>query len=180
MHGLIFASLRDYSERRLGDEEAAHLWAESPYEAAGAYEDEEFRERLDAVGQALRLTQDELLRDFGVFAAGTTFAGLFPDYFAESADTLTFLLGVEDKIHDLVRATIKGAYPPSLHVRPLGEDGMLVSYTSERRLCCLLEGLVRGTAAHYGEDVTLEELQCMRLGDPGCVWSVVRTESTPR
>jgi hypothetical protein len=176
MHGLIFASLRDYSIRRLGKETAERLWAGASYETDLAYGDGEFRDRLGSVGQALALPGDELQRDFGVFAARTTFAGLFPDYFAASGDTLTFLLGVEEKIHELVRATIPGAYPPNLHVRPLGRDGVLVSYTSQRELCRLLEGLVRGTAAHYGEQVELEELQCMHNGDPGCVWSVVSSQ----
>jgi Haem-NO-binding len=173
VHGLIFASLRDYSIRRLGADGAERLWVGASYATDLAYGDGEFRDRLESVGRALGLPNDELQRDFGAFAARTTFAGLFPDYFAGSGDTLTFLLGVEEKIHELVRATIPGAYPPNLHVRPLGRDGVLVSYTSQRQLCHLLEGLVRGTAAHYGERVELEELQCMRSGDPGCVWSVV-------
>ena len=161
MHGLIFASLRDFSSRRLGEEAAAELWAGRTYETTAAYPDDEFHERLNAVGAALGVGEDELLRAFGAYAAGTTFVGLFPDYFDESGDTLTFLLGVEHRIHDLVRATIPGAAPPNLHVRPLGDDGVLVSYTSHRRLCTLLEGLIRGTAEHYAETVELEELQCM-------------------
>ena len=180
MHGLIFASLQDYSRRRLGEAAADELWAGGAYETTRAYEDDDFRQRIGAVGAAVGLPQGELERDFGVFAARTTFAGLFPEYFAESGGTRTFLLGVEDKIHELVRATIPGAYPPNLHVRPLGDNGVLVSYTSERRLCRLLEGLVRGTAAHYAEQVELEELQCMHDGDPGCVWSVaVARAATP-
>jgi len=174
VHGLIFASLRDYTARELGETDAARLWAGRAYHTGRAYGDEEFHERLEGVRAALGRSQEDLQRDFGVFAARTTFTGLFPDYFIESRDTLTFLLGVEAKIHELVRATIPGAQPPNLHVRPLGTTGVLVSYTSDRRLCCLLEGLVLGTAAHYGEQMELEELQCMHRDDPGCVWSVVR------
>jgi len=62
-------------------------------------------------------------------------------------------------------------------VQPLGEVGVLVSYTSERGLCRLLEGLVLGTAEHYGEHVVVEEIQCMRQGDPGCVFTVTRPDA---
>ena len=71
-----------------------------------------------------------------------------------------------------MRATIEGASPPELHVQPFGEVGVLVSYTSERRLCAMLEGLVLGTAEHYGEAVVAEEIQCMHRGDAGCVFTV--------
>ena len=105
-----------------------------------------------------------------------TFAGLDPGYNAEQPDVLEFLLGVEERIHELVRATVPGAAPPRLHEKALGEDGVLVSYTSERGLCRMLEGLVAGTAAHYGNRIALEEIQCMHRGDPGCVFTVLREE----
>ncbi len=97
---------------------------------------------------------------------------LFPDYYAASQGVVPFLVGIEQTIHEVVRATISGATPPNLHVQPFGHDGLMISYTSERQLCRLLEGLVLGSAAHYGELVALEEIQCMHRGDPGCVFTV--------
>ena len=151
MHGLIFASLRDYTIHRLGEERTGEIWGDRLFETTEAYADEWFLAQLERLAAAAGETVAETERGFGLFAAEKTFAGLFPGYYAESGDTCTFLLGVEEKIHELVRATIPGATPPKLHVQPLGDLGVLVSYTSERRLCRLLEGLVHGTAAHYGE-----------------------------
>ena len=177
MHGLIFASLRDYTMLRLGEERAAELWADRIFETTEAYDDEWFAAQLERLVAATGETKDQVERGFGSFAARSTFAGLYPTHYKESRDTLTFLLGIEERIHELVRATIPGARPPKLHVQPLGEVGVLVSYTSERRLCRLLEGLVRGTAEHYGETLVVEEIQCMRLGDPGCVFTVTRPDA---
>lgn len=176
MHGLIFASLRAYTALRLGEEQAAELWADRVFETTEAYDDEWFAAQLERLIAATGASKDEVQRGFGSFAAQSTFAKLYPAYYEESGDTFTFLLGIEEKIHELVRATIPGAYPPKLHVQPLGEVGVLVSYTSERRLCRLLEGLVLGTAAHYGEKRVVEEIQCMHEGDPGCVFTVTRPE----
>ena len=176
MHGLIFASLRDYSALRLGEEQAAELWADRVFETNEAYDDAWFAAQLDRLLAATGGSKEEVQRGVGSFAAQSTFAGLYPDYYEESADTFAFLLGIEEKIHELVRATIPGAYPPKLHVQPLGEVGVLVSYTSERRLCRLLEGLVLGTAEHYGEQLVVEEIQCMQHGDPGCVFTVTRPD----
>ena len=176
MHGLIFASLRDYTRLRLGEERAAEIWADRVFGATDSYDDELFAAQLDRIVVALGHSKDDVQRGFGSFAAQSTFAELYPAYYEESANTFAFLLGIEEKIHELVRATIHGAYPPKLHAQPLGEFGVLVSYTSERRLCRLLEGLVLGTAQHYGERLVVEEIQCMRLGDPGCVFTVTRPD----
>jgi Haem-NO-binding len=173
VHGLIFASLRDYSIERLGDD-AVELWDDRVFETTEAYDDEWFVAQVQRLAVATGESREEVLRSFGSFAAQTTFAGLYPAYYAESRDTLTFLLGIELRIHELVRATVPGAYPPRLHVQPLTDLGVLVSYTSERQLCRLLEGLLLGTAEHYGETLVVDEIQCMHRGDPGCVFTVMR------
>ena len=174
MHGLIFASLHDYTVRRLGEEHVSDIWSDRVFQLTEAYEDEWFAAQLERLAVATGEPLDEVQRAFGSFAARETFLRLFPDYYAASGNTFAFLLGIEEKIHHLVRATIPGANPPRLHVQQLSELGVLVSYTSERKLCRLLEGLVRGTASHYGDDVLMEEIQCMHRGDTGCVFTVVR------
>jgi len=176
MHGLIFASLRDYTAIRLGETRAVELWADRIFETTEAYDDQWFTAQLERLVTASGDSMDEVQRGFGSFAAQSTFAGLFPAYYEASANTFTFLLGIEEKIHELVRTTIPGAFPPKLHVQPLNQAGVLVSYTSERRLCRLLEGLVLGTAEHYGETLVVEEIQCMFQGDPGCVFTVMHPD----
>lgn len=137
------------------------------------YDDEWFAAMLERLAAAVGEPREAVERGFGAYAGSVAFPGLYPDYYASSGDVFRFLLGIEEKIHELIRTTIPGAYPPHLHVRPLGEAGVLISYTSERGLCRLLEGLVHGTAARLGQQVVLEELQCMHRDDPGCVFSVL-------
>ena len=173
MHGLIFASLRDYSIERLGTQ-AVEVWADRVFGTTESYDDEWFIAQLERLVVTTGDSQDEILRSFGSFAAQTTFARLYPAYYEKNNDTFAFLLGIEHHIHELVRATVEGAHPPRLHVQPLGDVGVLVSYTSERRLCRLLEGLVLGTAERYGDAVVVEEIQCMHRDDPGCVFTVLR------
>jgi hypothetical protein len=83
---------------------------------------------------------------------------------------------VEERIHDLVRATIPDAAPPRLHVTPLGRHDVVVTYTSERRLCRLAEGLVDGVADYYGENARIEHPQCMLRGDLACALFVALDE----
>ena len=90
-------------------------------------------------------------------------------YINKSGSTQEFLLGIETRIHELVRATVHGTAPPRLQVSPLGQ-GVSISYTSERGLCALLEGLVLGAAGHYEEPYATDQVLCMHRGDPACVF----------
>jgi hypothetical protein len=71
-----------------------------------------------------------------------------------------------------VRATIPNARPPQLHVSELDDDGVAIDYTSPRQLCVLLRGLAEGTASHYGETAQIDEVTCMRRGDPACRFEI--------
>jgi predicted hydrocarbon binding protein len=169
MHGLIFAGFSNFIHARYPDL-AASIWESEPrYDVAEAYSDDDFTRILT---RAIELTGDgsrEILLEFGRFAAQATFYELYPAYYDELDSTQQFLLGIETRIHELVRATVRGTAPPRLQVSPLGE-GVSISYTSERGLCDLLEGLVLGAAAHYKETYAIDQVLCMHRGDPACVF----------
>ena len=122
---------------------------------------------------------DDLVHDFGVFMARTTFTRLYPAFFAIAPSAREFLLTVETRIHELVRATIPNAAPPQLRVDEQGPDGVEITYTSARRLCVLRRGLVQGTAGHYGQMAPLEERTCMHRGDPSCTFEVTLSGEPP-
>jgi hypothetical protein len=115
---------------------------------------------------------DDLVYAFGVFTGATTFTRLYPAFFAIAPSARDFLLTVETRIHELVRATIPNARPPQLHVSELGSDGVTIDYSSPRQLCVLLRGLAEGTARYYGERSQIDEVTCMRRGDPACRFDV--------
>jgi hypothetical protein len=137
-----------------------------------AYSDEELVHLIQKTCEITAVEADDLVREFGVFTGETTFPRLYPAYFSIAGAARPFLLTVEDRIHELVRATIPSASPPELVVSPLGDDGVQIDYTSPRRLCMLLRGLAEGTALHYGERVEIEETACMRRGDPACHFDI--------
>jgi predicted hydrocarbon binding protein len=174
MHGLIFAGFSKFIHARYPDLASA-IWESEPrYDSAEAYSDDDFTRVLT---RAIERTGDgsrEILVEFGRFAAETTFYELYPAYYDGCGSTQQFLLGVETRIHELVRATMLGTAPPRLQVSRLGE-GVSISYTSERGLCDLLEGLLLGTAAHYEETYAVDQVLCMHRGDPACVFHAAPT-----
>ena len=109
----------------------------------------------------------------------TTFTRLYPAFFAIAPSAREFLLTVEGRIHELVRATIPHAVPPRLSISELDGDGVSIDYSSPRQLCVLLRGLAEGTARYYDEAATIEELTCMRQGAASCRFEVRLSPSSP-
>lgn len=168
MHGIIFASFFDYVRTALGSSSAATIFDQGFYSMSESHPDDEFMRLLGRTSAALSTPIETVLHDFGVYTGEQTFPRLYPSQFEIAGDTRSFLLTVEDRIHELVRATIPDADPPALTVMPVGESQIDLTYASPRRLCRLLEGLVVGTARHYDEEVEITEATCMHDGAPSC------------
>jgi Haem-NO-binding len=141
--------------------------------------DENFDALVERACAAVDVERAAFLRDLGFFTASRTFAGLYPSLFALTPTTREFLLMVEQPIHELVRTAIPNALPPRLAISPLDEKDVAIVYSSERRLCELLCGLVEGTAAHYGEVAQLDESTCMHCGDQACTFQVRVARAAP-
>jgi hypothetical protein len=173
VHGVIFSSFRDFAYARLGPEPAQKLFADEPaYLLSESYPDERLIDLLTRAARLVGRDVDVIVHDFGVFAAETTFTRLYPAFFAIAGSAREFLLTVETRIHELVRATIPNAAPPRLQVSPLAEHGVVIRYDSPRRLCVLLRGLTEGTANVYGESAVIDEVACMRRGAEACRFEV--------
>jgi hypothetical protein len=169
VHGLIFASFRDYLLKEHGPEVEHHVTAGEPqYTLSEAYPDEQFLALLERARVRTGLPLEELLFQFGVFTAATTFARLYSVLFKLSPSAREFLLTVETPIHDTVRVALPDARPPQLEVTDLGEDGIEIRYTSPRRICAMLRGLVEGTGRVFEETLEVVEPECMHRGASAC------------
>lgn len=171
MHGVIFTSFRDYLSATHGSATSTAVFESEPeYLLSESYPDEDLRRLVALTSAHTGREPDEILFEFGVFTAEITFARLYPAFFDVSDSTREFLLTVETRIHELVRATIPNAGPPKLDISPLGDDGVSIVYESPRKMCVLLRGLTQGAARHYGQHAELEERTCMLRGDPHCTF----------
>ncbi|MDX6470103.1 MAG: hypothetical protein QOF75_1906 [Gaiellaceae bacterium] len=170
MHGLIFTSFRRFTDAELRDVTEA-VWRDAPrYGEDAAYNDGELVALVDRAAALAGTTRRDVLLRFGSFTAQHVFRELQPEFYAGSAGTRQFLLDVEQHIHRVLSHTIPGAAPPRLQVVPFGSGGLSITYTSDRGLCDLLEGLAVGTAAHYGESFEIDHPTCMHRGDDACAF----------
>jgi hypothetical protein len=180
VHGVIFTSFRDYLLAAHGGDTATAVFeAEPEYLLSESYPDENLRRLVAIAAARTGLEPDEIFFELGVFTSEVTFARLYPAFFDVSGSVTEFLLSVETRIHELVRATIPNAGPPALDVTTLGEEGVSIAYSSPRRMCVLLRGLTEGAARHYGEHAEMEERTCMLRGDPACTLEVTFSDGSP-
>lgn len=173
MHGLVFASFEQFAAQH--GQGVAREYADDR-----AYPDEALTQEVEALARSRGLAPEAVEREFGHYLGRHAFPQLAPEFFDAHANLLAALLHVDEEIHERVRAVVDGAVPPRLRVSALGDHGAVIAYTSERRLCALLEGLVHGTAEYYGEHVTVEHPQCMLRGEPACSLVVEIPSRAPR
>lgn len=180
MHGVIFASFRDFVTADHGEQTVEQVFSGEPgYLLSQTYPDDRLFELIRRTCEATGAETQSVVHEFGVFTAEHTFPRLYPAFFAIGLSARDFLLTVETRIHELVRATIPNAQPPRLSVSKLGDDGVSIVYSSPRKLCVLLRGLTEGTARYYGETASIEESTCMQRGDDACTFEVRFTAAQP-
>lgn len=173
MHGIVFSAFRDYVTAEGGDALERRVFGGAPrYAMSEAYGDDEFAALVEAAASATGESVDGVLHGFGVFTGEIVFPRLYPAFYSIAGGPHTFLLTIETRIHELVRATIPNALPPRLRVAASGPDGVEILYDSPRRLCRLLEGLAIGTARHFGVDAEVREVECARDGGAHCRFDV--------
>jgi predicted hydrocarbon binding protein len=164
VHGIVLANL----ERFLRGKGVRSATPRS-YSEDAVYDDAELESVLShGVGHLSRTTREQLLEEFGRYLALETFPSLVPDFYERHKTFQSCLLSVEDQIHTVVRRALPGAAPPHLRVSALGEAGVVIAYTSARKLCPLLHGLIAGTAEKYDTTVEVTETLCALRGDPWC------------
>jgi heme-NO-binding protein len=79
---------------------------------------------------------------------------------------------VWQELLSVVRLRNQGAAPPQLRFRRVGPAEVHLSYNSNRKMCAVARGIIRGVAKHFEESVTIVESACMHQGAPSCELSI--------
>lgn len=176
MHGIIHLELQQFVQQHFGEQawqklvRAAGLEQEI-YTPLRAYPDSHVVRLVHEAERMTQLPASELLEQFGEYLV-PTYLRIYGALLKPSWRTLEVLEHTEETIHRVVRTRQPGALPPRLTTRRTGAREVHINYESERRLCAVARGIVRGVAGHFGQKVKLRDLACMHRGDPSCVIAV--------
>lgn len=174
MHGIIFSELRNFAEAQLGKggwerlTEKAGL-ARPMYLAFQSYPDSDAVALVGAACALTGLPAQSVLEAFGEHLA----APLMQTYGAVVKPSWTIFDLVEhvEKVHTRVRNDPK-ATPPYLVTKRIGPTEVQVTYKSERRLCAVGVGMIRGLSKVLKQGVHVRETQCRQKGAEACVLMV--------
>ncbi len=137
------------------------------YTSLGNYPDEELGRIVGAASEALGLPAWDVVRWLGeaIVPAFVTHHG---SLFDAHSDTRSFVLGLNTFIHPEVHKLYPDSHTPEFVFDASDPDVLRMNYSSKRKLCALAEGLIVGSATHYGEQVGIAHDTCMLRGDECC------------
>lgn len=171
MKGIVFNLLERVTADAHGeaawDDILAAAGLDGAYTSLGSYPDQHLTRLVGAASDALETPPDEVVRWFGRSAL-PLLASSYPAFFEPHHHTRDFLLTLNDIIHPEVRKLYPGADVPDFEMVVADDGGLRIGYGSHRKMCAFAEGLIEGAAAHYGEQVSISQPQCMNRGDETC------------
>jgi hypothetical protein len=173
MHGLIFFYIQKFADvASAGSTSWSKLrstvtTSHEKYLPSGVYPDAEAVHLLESIAQSADEPLPTIVERFGEFL-GPQLVKVAAKQVNPAWTALDLIENTEAIIHTMIRATNPGARPPVLDTVRQSPHELTLIYSSERQLCGLARGLIRGVGRHYGESLTIEETSCMHHGAPFC------------
>ncbi|MGB0734325.1 MAG: heme NO-binding domain-containing protein, partial [Pontibacterium sp.] len=141
---------------------------EGIYTAGASYPDSELFALIEEIAMQTDVSQESLIAAFGEYMF-ERLAERFPMFIERAPNLRDFLLSVDQDIHATeVKKLFSETTLPQFTYGDLPDGGLLMRYTSDRHLCILAEGLIRGAAIHYGASIDIIHDVCYHNGDDYC------------
>jgi hypothetical protein len=173
MKGVVFNLLEQFITRNLGDEKYEEILAESqlktkePFVGPGTYPDEDLVAIVERTAGQMGVSLPEVLHAFGRFCF-PELAERFPLFIEPYNHPKPFLKTIDSIIHMEVKKLLIDAQPPRFTYEEPATDSLVIKYSSRRKLCHFMEGLIDGVADFYKSPNRYGHKSCMLDGDEVC------------
>ena len=161
MLGLVFTEFMEMVEQIYSLDMVDDLIDENELSTGGAYTSVGTYELSELVSLVVSLSEKtgtpvpQLLEAFGQHLM-KQFVRKYPAFFDEVNNSFDFLTKVHDHIHVEVKKLYSNAELPSISVTSMDPQSARVEYRSSRALGDLAQGLIKGVAVHYNEQVDVQ------------------------
>jgi len=178
MKGVIFNLLESYIAENLGEEELEKILSEAPlktkepFVGPKTYPDEDLSAIIATASRISGITEQEIVRRFGRFCF-PELAEKYPLFIEPHRHPKPFLKSVNSIIHVEVKKLYLDAKPPEFTYEDPSEDRLIIKYTSKRRLCQFMEGMIEGVGNFFNYPVKYTQRTCMLENAPACEFHLV-------
>ena len=161
MYGMVNRAVRDMVLVRFGTETwtKIHTKADAPAEFVKmkGYDDAVTYRLVAAASEVLEISQDDVMRTFGVYWVVETAEKGYGPLLALWGNSFVEFVTNLDALHRRVAETFTGLKPPSFEVKTLGPERIEVHYRSERPgLTPFVHGLLEGVGQRFNTTVAVE------------------------
>ena len=155
MKGIIFNIAENYIIEKHGYETlkeivtACSLETKEPFVGPNTYPDADL---LEIVGKAVDILKTDLasfLKSLGHYSF-RQLSDRHPNFVEGYTHPKDFLLTVEGVIHMEVRKLYEESKLPTFQYQDLGENELIITYFSERKLYPFVDGLIDGVVDYFG------------------------------
>ncbi len=154
MKGIVFTEFLDMVEKEFGYDMVDHILESSDlesggiYTAVGTYNHAEIVQLLTHLSIKAEMDPGVLLNAFGKYLFDT-FLKVYPHFFQAVDNTFDFLKSIDNHIHVEVKKLYPDAILPKFETHENENGALVMTYTSERRMGALAEGLIEKSIVHY-------------------------------
>lgn len=176
MYGVIFDLLRDFVIERHGGRTTWNALLQEAgfgyriYFPVGHYPDEDMLTLAITASRMFKQPLPRVLEDFGHFV-GPSLLSRYSMMIRPQWRTFEVLENAGTHIYDAQRQHAQ-RNPPQLRTVRHTPERMTLAYHSERKLCAMAKGIVRGLADHFGENIDIREIRCVFSGADHCEFDV--------
>ncbi|MBB64865.1 MAG: hypothetical protein CMO81_07345 [Waddliaceae bacterium] len=174
MKGTIFNYLEEFVSKNHGEDSWISLIENTELETEdaifvgpGNYPDKDLFALAQTASEMLKTPIEDILHSFGYFVL-EKFSVDFPIFFEKVSSAKDFLSSIHCVIHVEVKKLYPDAETPDFEYETPGNDELVMSYYSSRKLCIFLRGLLDGVADYFKEKIDYIETQCMHQGGDHC------------
>ncbi|MBU6237791.1 MAG: heme NO-binding domain-containing protein [Planctomycetes bacterium] len=180
MHGLIFLQLQKFAQQSIGAEQWRTILAEAGldkeiFSVARIYDDKQLLDLVALAAKSLNANIDDVVESFGRYIASELLR-LYQRVVKPEWKTLDIIENTETFIHSAVRVANPGAAPPVLDAVRLSPNDLQLIYSSDRKLCRLAIGIIKGLADHFQETIEIRHDACMLKGAPFCSFHLTKQQ----
>lgn len=173
MHGSIFSQLQKYVTQKYGADSWQQMLTKAGFASTTvfltvrSYPDRDLESMIKVAQEMTKLSRDQILKDFGLFI-GNYLLQTYSRLIDPKWTALDLIENTEKQIHKVLHAFDPNVMPPELVVRRDSPTQVTITYTSQRRMCALAEGIIETIARHFKEKIVMHQLTCMNKGGASC------------